>query len=125
MKHTELAIRSLVERLREKAMRKSTPNRTAGDMYEAAEVIEQLLDRVNRWNPVTPETMPPEGKCVIACVDGQNKSGNIKYEGAYLFAEWYAKSGWWFDDCPEMDGADVKWWMDICDVPEEKGGTAG
>lgn len=62
MKHTELAIRSLVERLREKAMRKSTPNRMAGDMYEAAEVIEQLLDRVNRWNPVTPETMPPEGK---------------------------------------------------------------
>ena len=43
MKHNDFAIRMLVSNLREKAMRKSTPAKLAGTMYEAAEVIEQLM----------------------------------------------------------------------------------
>lgn len=44
MKHNDTAMKLIVERLYEKAMRSSTPKKTAGDMYEAAEIIQQLME---------------------------------------------------------------------------------
>lgn len=42
MKYSDFAIRQLVERLKFKALRTSVSKKIAGDMLEAAEVIEQL-----------------------------------------------------------------------------------
>lgn len=66
MKYSDFAIRSLIGRLREKAMRDSTPKKFAGDMFEASEVIEQLMAERQTWIPVTPETMPDRDALVEA-----------------------------------------------------------
>lgn len=42
MIYSDFAIVELGKRLREKAMRSTTPKKYANDMFEAAEVIEQL-----------------------------------------------------------------------------------
>lgn len=42
MKYSEFSIQSLRERLIQKALLDRTPKKYAGDMFEAAEVIQQL-----------------------------------------------------------------------------------
>lgn len=43
MKHNDIAIQLLIDRLFEKALLSSTPKKAAGDMYEATEIIQQLM----------------------------------------------------------------------------------
>lgn len=48
MKHTEDGIQFLKERLVQKALHNRTPKKYAGDMYEAAEVIQQLQAEIQK-----------------------------------------------------------------------------
>ncbi len=43
MKHTDIAIQLVVERLLEKAVKNATPKKLAGNLFEAAEIIQQLM----------------------------------------------------------------------------------
>lgn len=66
MKYSDFAILSLIGRLREKSMRNSTPKKIAGELFEASEVIEQLMAERQTWITVTPETMPDRDALVEA-----------------------------------------------------------
>lgn len=46
MKHSDFSIRNVLDRLMEKSMKDSTPKKYAGVMFEAAEVIRQLMAEV-------------------------------------------------------------------------------
>lgn len=46
MVYSDFAIEELKKRLFEKALKNSTPKKYSGDMFEAAEVIEQLQNEI-------------------------------------------------------------------------------
>lgn len=70
------------------------------------------------WVPAD-EAVPIKDTAVLVCISGQNKSGNIKFDHAYEFAE-YDENGWWLTHYPDAEQFTVHAWMEIPEFVEVK-----
>jgi hypothetical protein len=62
------------------------------------------------------------GNCdekVLVIVDGR-PSKNIELHGAYQLAIYVEGEGWIVEGYEEWEGADVKWWMPLPELPKEE-----
>ena len=61
--------------------------------------------------------LPPDDEPVLAVVWAHGK--NIRFEGAYCFAEHKVGEGWLLEDWPELEIERVTHWLPLPEPPEE------
>lgn len=133
MKYTDFSISLLVQSLAGLAMKDRTPRKYMGPMFEAAEVISQLLKERDAaiqalreaekngaasgpWVSVE-DRLPEDGEYVLVVVSGQPQP-NIRLIGAYEFAEYTTKEGWILNNYPAWETAEVSHWAPLPEPPE-------
>lgn len=75
------------------------------DLVNDADVVE-----VPRWIPVTPETMPPDNKRVLAIAK--------EYWGNFVIGRYYREEGWEFENWDDDINFTITHWLSIPEPPE-------
>lgn len=88
-------------------------------MRDALELIEALEARVPAWISVK-ERLPENCDEMVLVIANGRPNKNIEFHDAYQLAIYAEGEGWIIDGFEEWEGADVKWWMPLPELPKEE-----
>lgn len=115
MKYSDFAIRHLKDRLLEKAQRKTTPLKIAGDMLEAAEVISQLEKKCVKWIP-TAERLPKESRNYLCIPKNDFYVADLPFSAEHQAFNVYDEYS--YDSVTRL-AITVSYWAERPELPEE------